>query len=141
MLQCIGKVVTQKWVKLQVHAQTQPVIGINKLGVRAVNNINVSTHQVHLQMQNHGIATFVGQDEFYCIAIGHPDKGPSKNYVAATVDGVITSKSFAKMRMKPHLVAAGSPCTKANGMEYSGRALSHETETFPVSIVLYCFEH
>jgi hypothetical protein len=140
-LQYICKVVVQKWIELQVHAQTRPVIGVNKLGVQAVYNINILTHQAHLQMQNYEIAAFVGQDEFYCIAISHPDKALSKNHVAAFVDGVFIGKSFAKTRMKPHLVAAGSLCTKANGVEYSRRALGHESEAFPISIVLHCFEH
>jgi hypothetical protein len=51
-------------------------------------------------MQNCEIATLVGQNEFNCITIGHPDKPLAKEHVAALVDGVITSKSLAKMGMK-----------------------------------------
>jgi hypothetical protein len=140
MLQCIFKVVVQKGIEFQVNAQTQPVIGINEFGVRAVYNINVPTHQVHLQSKNCRIAAFVGQNELYCIAISHPDKTLSKNHVAAFVDGAIPSKSLAKMRMKPDFVAAGLPCTKANGMEYSGKAFCHEKESVSILIVLHCFE-
>jgi hypothetical protein len=99
MLQCLCEVVVQKWIELQVHTQTRPVIGINELGVRAVYNINVPSHQAHLQTQNRGIAAFVGQYEIFCIAIGHPDKALAENHVVAFVDGVITGESFAKMRM------------------------------------------
>jgi hypothetical protein len=105
-----------------------------------VYNINAPTHQAHLQSQNRGIAAFVGQIELYCIAINHPDKMLSENYVAAFVDGVIPGKSFSKMRMKPDFVAAGFLCTKANRVDYSGRPFHHERESVSIPIVLHCFE-
>jgi hypothetical protein len=61
--------------------------------------------------------------------------------VAALVDGVITGKSFAKMRVKPYHVAVGLTCSETNGMENSRRALGHERRTFSIPIFLHCFEH
>ncbi len=92
------------------------------------------------KVEHIGVCDVVGQNELNCIAIGHPDKTLSKNHVAAFVDGVIPGKSLAKMRMKPDFVVAGLPCTKANGMENSGRAFCHEGESVSIPIVLHCFE-
>ena len=77
-------------------------------------------------MQNGGVATFVGQNEFNCITIGDPDKPLAKEHVAAFVDGVITSKSLAEMGMKPYLITAGSTSPEADWVENSRRALGHE---------------
>ncbi len=60
--------------------------------------------------------------------------------MAALVDGVITGKTFAKMRVKPHLVAVGSMHTKANRMENSRRFLGHERKTCPIPIFLHWLE-
>ena len=60
--------------------------------------------------------------------------------MAALVDGVITGITFAKMRVKPYLVAAGSTRTKANGAENSRRLLGHERKTLPIPIFLHCLE-
>ena len=48
--------------QIQVHAQKRPIIGINALCVQPMHNVNVPTHQVHLQTQYREIATLIGQN-------------------------------------------------------------------------------
>ncbi len=52
--------------------------------------------------------------------------------MAVLVDGPISGKSFAKMRMQPGFVATGTAATKGNGMENGCGRLGHEFETLAV---------
>ncbi len=132
-------VLPKKWVEVKVDTQTRPIIGVDELSVRAVHNIHVPTHKAHLQLQNSRVAASVGQNEFYGIAIGDPEKALSKYVVSAFVDGVVSRKSLTKMLVEPNFVAAGAASAKANWVEDCSRAFGHERVAFTRPVIVSCF--
>jgi hypothetical protein len=64
-----------------------------------VDNVNVPTHQAHLQTQNSRVAAFVQQDELDSATVSHPNEALAEDILAALVNGIISRKSLAQMRM------------------------------------------
>ena len=44
----IPQIITEQWIKLDVHAKARPIDGVDELVVRAVNDVDFPAHQVHL---------------------------------------------------------------------------------------------
>ena len=109
-------------------------IGIDELGVRAVHDIHVPTQGASAR-----VAAFVGQNEFYGMAVSDPDKAFSKDIVSAFVDGVVSRKSLTEMRVEPNFVAAGAASAKANWVEDCSGAFGHEREAFTCPVIVSCF--
>ena len=106
-------------IKVNVDAQTRPIIGINQVRVRSVYNIYIPTHQAHLQPKYGQFATIVGQKEPDGVTVCHPDKALAKHVMLVLVNGVITCKTLPEIRVKANFITAAFPCTKSNRMEGS----------------------
>ncbi len=61
-----------------------------------MDDINVPTHETHLQVKDGLIGTVVRQYEFDRIAVGYPDELAAVTHVFDLVHRPITCKPFAK---------------------------------------------
>jgi hypothetical protein len=67
-------------------------------------------------------------NKLQCIAVCNPYKPLAKTHVMAFVDGYVSSKCFAQMRVETFFIAARPATTKCNWVEQSGQVLCHEVE-------------
>ncbi len=81
---------------------------VSDVVVLSVDNIDVPTHQAHLQSKDGVIGTVIGEDKLNCIAVCNPDKSLTKQVMAALVHSVVTSKTFAQMGVQAYLIAAAA---------------------------------
>jgi hypothetical protein len=56
----------------------------------SMDNVDIPTHQTHLQMKDGPIGTEVGKDELNCITVHCPHKALTKKHVAALIHCPIT---------------------------------------------------
>jgi hypothetical protein len=59
-----------------------------------MDDVNIPTHQMHLQAENGWVGTVIGKDEFNRITVSSPHKALAKKHMAALVHYPITRKSF-----------------------------------------------
>jgi hypothetical protein len=65
----LDEVLNVKRVILKGNPETGPIIGVNKFRVRAVDNVNVPTHQTHLQSKDRRVGTLVRKDELNRVTV------------------------------------------------------------------------
>jgi hypothetical protein len=106
----------EEQVKAKVGPKTGPIICVNKIIIISMDNIDIPANQPHLKAENSWVGTVIRKDKFDCVAVSRPYKSLSKEHMAALVDGPVTGKTLAKMRVKTNLVSVGPPSTKSNWM-------------------------
>ncbi len=124
------KIVSKERVEIDVRAQPQPIIGVDKVQIRAVFDVYIPAHRAHLQTKNSRDATLIQKEEFHSKTIRHPDKVLSKYIILHFVDGVISSVAFAEVRVKPHLVTAAFAGPETNWVEDCCGLPCHEKKAF-----------
>ena len=84
-----------------------------------MDDVDVPTHQAHLQAEDSRIAAVVGQDKFNGVTIRDPDEPLTEDVVSDLIYAVVACEAFAQMRVQPYFIAATLPSAKANGVEDS----------------------
>jgi hypothetical protein len=104
-----------------------------------MDDVDIPTHQTHLQAENGWVGTVVGKDEFNCITVSSPHKVLAKEHMAALVHCPITGESFTKMRVEHNFIPTTAPGTKSNWMMNSHRIFSHKTEVQTRVVRIHCY--
>ena len=93
------KIITEQGIKLDVHSEARPIVGVDELVIWAVDDIDIPAHQAHLQTKNCRIAAVVRKDELDCITVRNPNKALPEDIMPDLVNPIIACKALAKMRV------------------------------------------
>ena len=70
-----------------------------------MDDINVPTHETHLQAKDGLVGAVIRQDKLDCVAICYPDKALAVTHVPNLIHCPIPSKAFAKVRVEEPFIA------------------------------------
>jgi hypothetical protein len=105
----------------------------------SMDDVNIPTHQTHLQAENGWVGTVVGKNEFNCITVSSPHEALAKEHMAALVQCPITGEFFTKMRVEPNFIPAAAPGTECGWMKNSCGIVSHKTEVQTRAVRVHCY--
>ncbi len=88
---------SEKGVKAYVCSKARPIVGVNEVRVITMDNINVTSHESHLESQNDRIIAVLGQDETDCIPICNPHKALPKQHVTVLVNSPVAGKPLSQV--------------------------------------------
>jgi hypothetical protein len=94
-----------------------------------MDNVDIPTHETHLQAKDSLIGTVVRQYEFYRIAVSYPDESAAVAHVSNLIHRPVPSEAFAKVRVKEPLIATTPARTKCHGVEGATVCFCEEVET------------
>jgi hypothetical protein len=103
------------------------------------DDVDIPTHQMHLQAQNGRVGTVVEKDEFNRITASSPHKALAKEHMVALVHSPITEEFFTKMRVEPTIISVTASGTKCDWVKNSQGILSHKTEVPTRAVRVNCY--
>ncbi len=89
------EIFAEGWVIADIRVEAGPVIGIDKMVIRPMHDVYVSSHQAHLQAEDGLIHAIVRKEKLDCITVSHPNESTPVAHMAYFVHSPVPAESFA----------------------------------------------
>jgi hypothetical protein len=83
------------WVVAQIGIQLGPIIGVNKVVIRLMDNVDIPAHKTHLQAEDGLIGAIVQKDKLDCITVSHLNKSTPVAHMAYLVHSPVPTEPLA----------------------------------------------